>query len=190
MLIGAALITALVLVLVALALRRGAAPTSERRWTIHWGLGFTMSVLALLLGFGLWTGERMISRADDALRVEAEARQWGWRFTQPGPGGERVTTEGVLYVPTGAPFDIVLRSADVIHSFWVPQLGGKMDAIPGHENIHRLQADAPGRHEGLCAEFCGLGHAAMRFEVVVYDPDGPPPDFASAPPPATTGEGP
>ncbi len=178
MLAGAAVITALVLALAGLALWRGPRPTGERGWTIWWGLGFPMSVLAVLLGFALWAGERMITRDDGALQVEAEAYNWGWRFTQPGPDGP-VVTEGILYVPAGQPFDIVLTSPDVIHSFWVPQLGGKMDAIPGHRNIHRLMADAPGIHEGLCAEFCGLGHAAMRFEVVVYDPAAPPP-FLSA----------
>ena len=89
------------------------------------------------------------------------------------------TCAAALAAAATQPFDIVLTSPDVIHSFWVPQLGGKMDAIPGHRNIHRLMADAPGIHEGLCAEFCGLGHAAMRFEVVVYDPAAPPP-FLSA----------
>lgn len=171
---GAAVITALVLVLFALALRRPPRPTDERHWIIHMGLGFTMTVLAALLAFGLWTGERMISRDDGALRVQAEALNWSWIFTQPGADGQPVTTEGVLYVPVGQPFDLTLTSRDVIHSFWVPQLGGKMDAIPGHENTHRLQADRPGRYEGLCAEFCGIGHTAMRFEVEVYDPASPP----------------
>ncbi|WEF25195.1 cytochrome B [Paracoccus sp. S3-43] len=178
MLAGAGLITLLVFGLAGLALWRGPRPAGERGWIVWWGLGFTMSVLAVLLGFALWTGERMIARDGGALQVRAEAYNWGWRFTQPGPDGP-VLTEGILYVPAGQPFDIVLTSPDVIHSFWVPQLGGKMDAIPGHENVHRLQADAPGRHEGLCAEFCGLGHAAMRFEVVVYDPAAPP-AFTSA----------
>ncbi|MDQ1899525.1 cytochrome c oxidase subunit II [Paracoccus sp. WLY502] len=178
MLIGSGLITVLVLALAGLAVWRGPRPSDERRWTIWWGLGFSMSVLAVLLAFALWAGERMIARDDGALQVQAEAQQWGWRFVQPGPSGP-VETEGVLYVPAGQPFDIVLTSRDVIHSFWVPQLGGKMDAIPGHRNVHRLMADAPGTHEGLCAEFCGIGHAAMRFEVVVYDPAAPPP-FVSA----------
>lgn len=186
MLAGATLITLLVLAMVALALSRGPRRTSGRVWTIHWGLGFTMSVLAVLLGFGLWIGERMISRDDGAVRVTALAYKWGWRFTQPGPDGRDVTTESILYVPAGQPFDVLLQSQDVIHGFWVPQLGGKMDAIPGHDNIHRLQADAPGRHEGLCAEFCGIGHTEMRFEVVVYDPDGPLPDFTDAPTDAPT----
>ncbi|MFC3168849.1 cytochrome B [Paracoccus fontiphilus] len=180
MLAGSALITLLVLALAGLALWRGPRPTGERGWTMAWGLGFPLAVLAVLVGFALWIGERMIARDDNALQVRAEAYNWGWRFTQPGPDGP-VATEGVLYVPAGRPFDIALTSRDVIHSFWVPQLGGKMDTIPGHVNIHRLQADRPGRYEGLCAEFCGLGHAAMRFEVVVYDPEGPLPPFASAP---------
>ena len=180
MLGGAGLITVLVLALAWIALRGGPRATAERPWTIWWGLAFPLAVLAVLVGFALWIGEGMIARDDGAHRVQAEAYQWGWSFVQPGPDGP-VRTEGVLYVPAGRPFDIVLTSRDVIHSFWVPQLGGKMDAIPGHRNVHRLQADAPGRYEGLCAEFCGLGHAAMRFEVVVYDPAGPPPDLASLP---------
>lgn len=184
MLAGAAVITVLVLLLAAAALWRAPRPVAERGWVIGWGLAFPLSVLAVLTGFALWIGETMISRADGALQVRAEAYNWGWRFTQPGPAGP-VTTEGILYVPAGQPFDILLTSPDVIHSFWVPQLGGKMDAIPGHENIHRLQADRPGTYEGLCAEFCGLGHTAMRFEVVVYDPEGPLPDFASAGPAMT-----
>lgn len=180
MLGGSALITVLVLALAWIALRSAPHATAERPWTIWGGLAFPLTVLAVLVAFALWTGERMIARNDGAFAVQAEAYQWGWSFVQPGPDGP-VRTEGVLYVPAGQPFDIVLTSRDVIHSFWVPRLGGKMDAIPGHRNVHRLQADAPGRHEGLCAEFCGLGHAAMRFEVVVYDPAGPPPDFASRP---------
>ncbi|MGR3451631.1 MAG: hypothetical protein ACU0HS_14460 [Paracoccus sp. (in: a-proteobacteria)] len=91
-----------------------------------------------------------------------------------------MTTQGVLYVPAGRPFDVAITSSDVIHSFWVPRLGGKMDAIPGHRNVHRLMANAPGTYEGLCAEFCGLGHSFMNFNVVAYDPAGPLPDFADA----------
>lgn len=178
MLAGAVAITVFVLALAALGVLRGPRPAGERGWITGWGLAFPLAVLAVLTGSALWIGERMMARGDNAFRVAAEAYNWGWRFTQPGPDGP-VVTEGILYVPAGRPFDIVLTSPDVIHSFWVPQLGGKMDAIPGHENIHRLQAFRPGRHEGLCAEFCGLGHTAMRFEVVVYDPAAPPP-FVSA----------
>ncbi|WP_415639363.1 cytochrome c oxidase subunit II, partial [Paracoccus nototheniae] len=122
----------------------------------------------------------MLARDDGTPLVQAEAQQWGWRFVQPGPDGAPVETEGVLYVPAGQPFDVAITAQDVIHSFWVPQLGGKMDAIPGHRNLHRLTADRPGIYEGLCAEFCGLGHSAMRFTVVAYDPALPLPAFEDA----------
>ena len=110
--------------------------------------------------------------------IEAEARQWSWTFRYA-DHPDLPPEENGIAIPVGQPVEFRLTSADVIHSFWVPQLGGKMDAIPGHRNVHRLMADVPGTHEGLCAEFCGIGHAAMRFEVVVYDPADPPP-FVSA----------
>ncbi|MGR3251015.1 MAG: cytochrome c oxidase subunit II [Paracoccus sp. (in: a-proteobacteria)] len=184
MLIGSGLITLLVMAMLWAALRRQShghpGPAAERRWIFGWGLGFSLSVLTVLLGFGIWIGERMIARDDDTPLVEAHAGQWAWEFVQPGPGGRPVTTQGVLYVPAGRPFDVAITSSDVIHSFWVPRLGGKMDAIPGHRNVHRLMANAPGTYEGLCAEFCGLGHSFMNFNVVAYDPAGPLPDFADA----------
>ena len=178
MLAGSAAITALVLTLLVAAVRNNGARRSERVWIWGWGLGFSMAVLTVLLGLSLWLGERMLARPDGALRIEARAAQWGWRFVQPGPDGQPVATRDTLYVPAGRDFDVVLEADDVIHSFWVPQLGGKMDAIPGHTNIHRLRADRPGTFEGLCAEFCGLGHGAMRFTVVAYDPAGPVPDMS------------
>ena len=66
----------------------------------------------------------------------------------------------------------MVTSRDVIHAFWIPRLAGKIDVIPGHVNVLRIQADAPGRYEGLCTEFCGLGHAGMRFDVVVASGGG------------------
>jgi cytochrome c oxidase subunit 2 len=72
--------------------------------------------------------------------------------------------------------DVHIRSEDVIHSFWVPRLAGKMDAIPGHVNVLRIQVDQPGVYRGVCAEFCGLEHATMSFEVRAH-PGG---DYANA----------
>ena len=82
-----------------------------------------------------------------------------------------VTTKNVLHLPAGTPVDIVVTSQDVIHAFWVPRLAGKIDAVPGRVNRLRIQADQPGRYEGLCNEFCGLGHAGMRFTVIVHRPE-------------------
>lgn len=180
MLAGSTLITLMVGVMLVLAIRNKGGRASERHWIWGWGLGFTLSVLTVLVGFSLWLGERMLARADDALEVSAHAAQWEWRFIQPGPDGQPVATLDTLYVPAGTSFDVVITSEDVIHSFWVPQLGGKMDAIPGHVNRHRLRADAPGVYEGLCAEFCGIGHNFMRFTVIAYDPALPMPDMSEA----------
>ena len=165
MLAGAGVLTVLVLVLLALAFGPP-RPVRPRVWTHGLGLGLSALVLVPLLAAGLWVGERLLPRADDALRVQAHAVQWQWRFTQPGPDGP-VTTTDRLVIPAGRPVDIEITAGDVIHSFWVPALGGKLDAIPGRTNTLRLQAEAPGTLAGQCAEFCGLGHAVMRFEVVV-----------------------
>jgi heme/copper-type cytochrome/quinol oxidase subunit 2 len=170
MLAAAGGLTALVLVLVAMGF--GAPrPLPARRWTHGLGLWFSLAVLAAFLAGGLWVGERLMARdAAGVVTVRAHAEQWGWRFTQPGPDGP-AETRGVLHIPAGRTVEVVVTSADVIHAFWVPRLAGKIDAVPGRENRLRLQADAPGRYDGLCAEFCGLGHAAMRFEVIAHPPE-------------------
>lgn len=173
MLAGAALITVMVGVLVALGFGRP-RDIPARRWTIDLGLWFSMAVLSIMLAAGLWVGERILPRDAGAVQVQAHAVQWGWRFTQPGADGQPVETNDILYIPAGQPVEVLVTSEDVIHAFWVPRLAGKVDAIPGRTNRLRLQADAPGRHDGLCAEFCGLGHAVMRFQLVAYPPDNPP----------------
>jgi cytochrome c oxidase subunit 2 len=76
-----------------------------------------------------------------------------------------------MHVPVGRTVEVKLASADVIHSFWVPSLAGKRDAIPGKSSSMVIRADAPGRYEGQCAEFCGTQHANMRFVVVAESED-------------------
>lgn len=171
---GAGLITVFVLVLLAVAFGRP-RETTQRRWVYGLGLWFSLAVLSTVLAAGLWVGERILPRDDGAVTVRAHAFQWGWEFAHDGADGQLVEGEGTLHIPAGQPVDILITSQDVIHSFWVPRLGGKMDAIPGRVNRLRVQADTAGRFDGLCAEFCGLGHAAMRFEVIAHD-DWPPAD--------------
>jgi len=77
----------------------------------------------------------------------------------------------VLHIPAGQPVDVLVTSSDVIHSFWSPRLAGKIDAVPGHENVVRLTADRPGTYRGVCAEFCGVGHTDMHFSVVAHPPE-------------------
>jgi len=103
----------------------------------------------------------------NALNVEVIAHQWWWEFRYPAAG---VVTANELHIPEGRPVRLKLRSADVLHSFWVPQLGGKRDVVPGQTNEITLIARVPGEYLGQCAEFCGLSHANMRFRVFVDTP--------------------
>jgi len=171
MLAGAALIFLFVMALLALAFRRGGdGRGAQSLWIIGLGLAFPLAVLAALLLWGLGLGERyLVPGRDDAPLVQAEARQWAWSFRYS--GSSRAPTEGILLIPAGRPVDVEITSADVIHSFWVPRLAGKLDAIPGHTNVLRLQADTPGDYAGLSAEFSGPGYLGHRFTVRALEAD-------------------
>lgn len=93
--------------------------------------------------------------------------QYWWRVTYPDAG---VETANEVHIPAGQPVTVEVRSDDVIHSFWVPQLAGKVDMIPGQTNRVVLEADQPGTFRGVCAEFCGAQHANMRFVAVAHEP--------------------
>lgn len=155
--------------LIPLARRKAGSPPA-RAMLIGGGLVFPGVVLLALLVAALVVGDRLSPRGEPGvLRIEAQARQWAWTFRYPDlPGG--ATTDGVLHVPVGRPFEVYVTSEDVIHSFWAPRLGGKIDAIPGQVNVIRLQADAPGVYRGQCAEFCGNAHAMMDFTVQAHAP--------------------
>ena len=172
MLAGAAAIFAMVMVLLWLAFRHprgGDDARHEAVWIKGLGLGFSAAVLAALTAYGLAVGERLLPRpGPEVVSVGAEARRWAWRFTYAdAPGRE---TEGVLHIPAGRPVDVAITSADVIHSFWVPRLAGKLDAIPGHVNVLRIEADAPGDYAGVGAEYSGPGYTGQSFTVVAHDP--------------------
>lgn len=168
---GAAVLFALVGALYALAWYRPAlmARFSVAQWLVGGGLLMPSVVLVGLVTAAFVLGERMIPRPleEPPLRVYAEAYQWDWRFSYD--GSEAMTSE--LHIPAGQPVDVVVTTQDVIHSFWVPRLAGKIDAIPGHENVLRIEADRPGSYRGICAEFCGSGHTTMRFTVVAHAPE-------------------
>ena len=100
----------------------------------------------------------------DALRVEVVGHQWWWKFTYPDLG---VVTANELHLPVGKPVSLTMTSADVIHSFWAPGLGGKRDVILGRTNHLTFTPDAVGTYLGQCAEFCGESHANMRLRVMV-----------------------
>lgn len=174
MLAGATVLTLLVAGLLVLAfLRRGREDTTRESLWIGW-LGVTMPILVLmvLLGSALMLGERMIVRPNaDVVVIEATGRQWSWEFLYRGRNRTTVTRD-VLHIPAGQPVVVRISAVDVIHSFWVPRLSGKIDAIPGQVNVLRMQAAHPGIFEGQCAEFCGRGHSAHLFRVISHDEAG------------------
>lgn len=174
MLIGFAAIFMLVMALLVLALRParpGASRTAgERVWIFGLGLAFPIAILLALLACGLWLGERLVPReAADVVGVEAEARRWSWTFSYD--HDPQLTTLNVLHIPAGRPVDVAITTADVIHSFWVPRLAGKLDAIPGHVNVLRIEADIPGTYAGQSSEFSGHGYDGHTFSVIAHGPE-------------------
>jgi cytochrome c oxidase subunit II len=173
---GATALFLMVMVLLAFAylrpqILRRLSPTA---WIIGGGLLLPVPLLIILTGASLVLGEQLLPRpGDETPRVEVVAERWAWRFGYPEAGAASLN---VLHIPAGEPVEIAVRSADVVHSFWIPTLGGKMDAVPGHTNIIRLQADRPGIYRGICAEYCGTGHDVMRFTVEAHAAD----DYAVA----------
>ena len=99
-----------------------------------------------------------------ALEVSVRARQWWWEFYYP---EYKLTTANEVHVPAGKPVVLRMDEGDVIHSFWVPRLGGKRDVVPGRHNSLAFTAETPGEYLGQCAEFCGTSHANMRLRLIV-----------------------
>jgi len=159
-----------------------------------WILGFAFPAVVLtgLLVWGLMlTSSLSATRVTgQEMRVKIIGEMWWWRVHyQDEEGRETLRDANELHIPVGTPVLLELEAADVIHSFWVPRLGGKMDMIPGRTNRLLIQADKPGIYKGQCAEYCGGPHALMGFIVVAHAPA----DFArwrASRLPASEGKGP
>jgi cytochrome c oxidase subunit II len=160
------------LMLVGIFRQRGDEEPNERaenRWILVGGIVMPSVVLAVVFGFTIRTTALTANEAGTgALTIEVIGRRWWWEVNYPAQG---VVTANEIHIPVGVPVEFSLKSGDVIHSFWVPQLGGKMDLIPGRENILVLQADEAGIYRGECAEYCGLQHALMQFMVIAQSQD-------------------
>ena len=136
------------------------------------------AMASVVILFGLLIVTTLTSRAiasqydQQALQIEVTANQWWWNVEYQHPEPEqRVRTANEIHIPVGRTIGIKLFANDVIHSFWVPALHGKMDAIPGHEGTLWLRADRPGIYRGQCAEYCGAQHAHMAFVVIAEPSD-------------------
>ncbi|MBJ6978525.1 cytochrome c oxidase subunit II [Luteimonas sp. MC1782] len=174
---GALAVWLMVMGLVSWALFRGRntrALAKPQRLIVGGGLVLPPVLLAGLLVYGSVSSARITGLGQQVdQRVDVVAGRWRWHFRYRDADG-RVVAESldVLSMPRGRMVEFRITSADVIHSFWIPRLGGKVDAIPGRVNRLRLRADGAGRIRGQCAEYCGTGHARMAFEVLVQDDAG------------------
>jgi heme/copper-type cytochrome/quinol oxidase subunit 2 len=165
---GAGLLFMFVIAIAAIAVvpRERKLPLPEGWLLGGLGIAFPAAVLGALLIYTIVLGKEV--RESPAYTIRAYGTQHEWIFAYPDiDDGAR--TVDVVHMPAGVPVAFEVTGLDVIHSFWIPSLGGKIDAVPGRVNRIVLQAEGPGRLGGLCAEYCGVGHARMRFDVVVHD---------------------
>jgi cytochrome c oxidase subunit 2 len=173
---------ALVLVVLARTVRRppvgdlqpDAVPDDEAerrgtRWMLLGGVILPVVVIVPISVLTLVIGDRLWSQGgDDALSVELVGHQYWWEVRYPDTGA---VTANEIHIPVGRDVRVSMTSEDVIHSFWVPSLHGKVDLIPGEDTHLVFDADRPGRYEGLCAEFCGIQHTHMKLLVVAHPPE-------------------
>lgn len=134
------------------------------------GIAFPVVVLSLLLFYGLSLTRHLTAPIrGDEMRVRITGEQWWWRVAYLDEKQQPVIHDAnELHIPAGHPVVLELEAADVIHSFWVPRLSGKLDMIPGRRNLMVIQAEYPGVYGGQCAEYCGGPHALMGFLVVAH----------------------
>jgi cytochrome c oxidase subunit 2 len=146
----------------------GKASSEQTAVRVIGTLAVITAVIVLALTFLSYASQRKLyAKADPAVKIEVTGHQWWWelRYDEPSPH-HSFTTANEIYIPVGEPVRLKLQSTDVIHSFWVPSLHGKMDLIPGQVNELQFVAARPGIYRGQCAEFCGLQHAKMGVLIV------------------------
>ena len=178
----AAIWAAVLLVLVGAIWRgRGTAGASaqeraqqERRsaFVVGGAVAATVLVISGLTLASYFATRSIAADHPDALVVRIRGYQWWWEVTYADPSPDQVfLTANELHLPLGRPVRLELAAADVIHSFWVPNLAGKQDMIPGRDNVLAFTPLQPGTYRAQCAEFCGLQHAHMALQVVVEPPE-------------------
>jgi cytochrome c oxidase subunit 2 len=172
--IAAVVFTGLTVVLLRFRERGGAAPGLPRQIRGHTGLelAWTIAPALILLVIAIPTIQvifrtQSAAAPKNALEITVRGWQWWWEFRYPSLD---VVTANELHLPVGRPVVLRLEGPDVIHSFWVPQLGGKRDVVPGRRNHITLTPERAGEYWGQCAEFCGASHALMGLRVIVDEP--------------------
>jgi cytochrome c oxidase subunit 2 len=152
--------------------RRPWSLRAARRLIVFGGVVVPAVLLAGLLAYGLALLPPLLApAADGGPTIIVTGEQYWWRVRQLLPDGRVIDSANELRLPVGKPVELRLESHDVIHSFWIPALGGKVDMIPGRHNRLTLVPTRTGVFQGVCAEYCGASHAWMSFAVVVHEED-------------------
>jgi cytochrome c oxidase subunit II len=166
--IFAAVMTLMVYAILASRSRRGWL--AKERFVIAAGIIFPIVTLSALLVYALRAGAPAARGSEQPMRIEVIGEQWWWRVQYLDQhGAAEFETANEIHIPAGREVEFVLKSADVLHSFWVPGIAGKLDMIPGRVNRLRASAERPGIWRGQCAEFCGGPHARMALYLVAHD---------------------
>ncbi len=155
--------------------RRTISEEAAGRVILWGGVAFPVVVLTALLTYALWLMPFLRPFADGeeagyAPRIEVVGHQFWWHVVYHHPDGSQVVSANEIRLPVGVRVELSLTSGDMIHSFWIPALGGKMDLIPGRINRLSLKATRAGTYRGQCTEFCGTSHALMAFSAVAMEP--------------------
>jgi cytochrome c oxidase subunit 2 len=177
---GAVVVIVAIVVLIPLAWRRQTIeetpPTGSAEHDEGKGPIIVLATISLLILVAAFAGTVVTMRAADApshtptLTVRIVGHQWWWEvhYVSSDPS-QSVITANEIHIPVGQPVRLLLQSADVVHSFWIPQLQGKVDLIPGQTNVSWIEADRAGTFGGQCAKYCGMQHAQMHL-LVTADP--------------------
>jgi cytochrome c oxidase subunit 2 len=171
--VGVAIVFTVVIVLALYALFRGPRPVSASAWIVGGGIAFPAVGLTAVLVYALMMGNALsVEAPDSATTIRITGKRWWWEVRYPHPASQDgvIVAANELHLPVGREVRLLLDTHDVIHSFWVPPLSGKIDMIPGRVNHLVLRAARPVIYRAQCAEYCGAQHALMALYVVVHEP--------------------
>jgi cytochrome c oxidase subunit 2 len=154
-------------------LEKDEAKDRRAGWAVGSAIVVTVITLFVILVLSVVTGKRVEGlTSNNPVTVQIIGHQWWWEVTYPNSQADQtITTANEIHVPIGTPVVVLTNSADVIHSFWPPNITGKRDLLPGYSSAFWFEVDKPGIYHGQCAEFCGLQHAHMGFSIVAEEVD-------------------
>jgi len=174
--VGIAVIGVLVVFLLRYRYRPGAPEPKQIHGNTRLEVAWTLIPAVILAVIAVPTVKAIFSTQPEppanALTIEVVGKQWWWEFRYPQPNGDTVVTANEIHVPVDRPVHLLLKSDNVLHSFWVPQMGGKRDLITNRVNHLVFTPKERGVYFGQCAEFCGTSHSLMRMRMIAHSQAG------------------